>query len=312
MGPLQINVDISSDEEEDGNDFDSDEESELEKFNTWELAVQNALSKFSTNPVSAAETEADLILAGEPEFKVVGDNMGSANAGLLEEEEDSDSEDESLQEEPDETEPERPKKKISFSFLKKEYNSETSPTSGMASLALQLNNEIVNNNSEDIKEDGKEEGPDSIKSTDDLGLCCKLCGKPQKGPSALREHYASTHFFQELYDIYVAGTTSESWCTMEGCNKDYRDRKCLVRHIGSTHHKVLPILEQNGLQIPEGVKSSKRRKSEKLDRSVKIKLEESETNKTLSTESNHYCEQCEKYYSSKSNLERHQRTQHPS
>ena len=27
-------------------------------------------------------------------------------------------------------------------------------------------------------------------------LRCDLCGKPQKGPSALREHYSITHFFE--------------------------------------------------------------------------------------------------------------------
>ena len=27
---------------------------------------------------------------------------------------------------------------------------------------------------------------------------CELCGKGQKGPSALREHYSCTHFFQVL------------------------------------------------------------------------------------------------------------------
>ena len=35
---------------------------------------------------------------------------------------------------------------------------------------------------------------------------CELCGKGQKGPSALREHYSCTHFFQVLLsDGQIAG-----------------------------------------------------------------------------------------------------------
>ena len=253
--PLQINVDISSDEE-DGNDFDSDEEGEMGNVDMGNLAVQNTSSKFLTNSVASAsgqiEAGADLILKGTPEIQEVGHSKGVTS--LLEEDEDSDNdsddEDESLQEESEEAEPSTTNEKISFSFLKKEYNSDgsitTATTKDMDSVSnalqklqqlQQVDTETVATNFEnqgDVKGDEQESG----KSSEDVGLKCKLCEKPQKGPSALREHYASTHFFQELYDIYVKGTSSETWCTMEGCNKDYRDRKCLVRHIGSTHHKV--------------------------------------------------------------------------
>ena len=44
--------------------------------------------------------------------------------------------------------------------------------------------------------------------------------------------------FQELFQEYVVPTESHTICRMDGCDKDYRDRKCLVRHIGSTHNKV--------------------------------------------------------------------------
>ena len=38
---------------------------------------------------------------------------------------------------------------------------------------------------------------------------CELCGKGQKGPSALREHYSCTHFFQVLLsDGQIAGNMS--------------------------------------------------------------------------------------------------------
>ena len=44
--------------------------------------------------------------------------------------------------------------------------------------------------------------------------------------------------FQELFQEYVVTSESHTVCRMDGCDKDYRDRKCLVRHIGSTHNKV--------------------------------------------------------------------------
>ena len=44
--------------------------------------------------------------------------------------------------------------------------------------------------------------------------------------------------FQELFQEYVVPTESHTICRMDGCDKDYRDRKCLTRHIGSTHNKV--------------------------------------------------------------------------
>ena len=44
--------------------------------------------------------------------------------------------------------------------------------------------------------------------------------------------------FQELFQEYVVANKSHTVCRMDGCDKDYRDRKCLVRHIGSTHNKV--------------------------------------------------------------------------
>ena len=72
----------------------------------------------------------------------------------------------------------------------------------------------------------------------ELMLRCDVCGRPQRGPSALREHYSITHFFEELFQEYVVTSESHTVCRMDGCDKDYRDRKCLVRHIGSTHNKV--------------------------------------------------------------------------
>ena len=41
---------------------------------------------------------------------------------------------------------------------------------------------------------------------------CEICGKAQRGPSSLREHYSLTHFFQELFDKFVAPTGDHTWC----------------------------------------------------------------------------------------------------
>jgi len=102
----------------------------------------------------------------------------------------------------------------------------------------------------------------------------------------------------------VANTESQTVCRLDGCDKDYRDRKCLVRHIGSTHNKIIEILQQNGIPVPVG--NGKRRNTEKLERNVRIKMEKNDSIDGSVTA--HHCELCDKYFSSKSNLERHQKT----
>ena len=52
------------------------------------------------------------------------------------------------------------------------------------------------------------------------------------------------------------------------------------------------------------VGNGKRRNTEKLERNVRIKLEKNES--MDGTVTAHHCELCDKYFSSKSNLERHQ------
>ena len=96
---------------------------------------------------------------------------------------------------------------------------------------------------------------------------------------------------QELFQEYVVSNESHTVCRMEGCDKDYRDRKCLVRHIGSTHNKVMEILERNKIKLPGGGGGSKRRKSENFAeaRSVKIKMENTEDSANKSMSRIHQC-----------------------
>ena len=46
------------------------------------------------------------------------------------------------------------------------------------------------------------------------------------------------YMLQELFDTYVGSGGSATTCTLDGCMKEFKDRKCLIRHVGSTHNKV--------------------------------------------------------------------------
>jgi len=303
--PLEISVDISSDEEDqDNEDQDDDDTREYGPEATFLQRPQNTL------------------LQASDETKLLRDYPTNTD------------EDESLQEE---SKPES--EKISFSFLsgidstntsteipkrsllgaKKEHTEDTT----MSTMMIEDGSAVfkdhfmsgLSGETEPLPSGSSSEAAAEAES--EFKLRCDLCGKPQKGPSALREHYSITHFFEELFQEYVVPTESHTVCRMDGCDKDYRDRKCLVRHIGSTHNKIMPILERNGIKIPTtggGTGGSKRRKSENFAeaRSVKIKMEQTEiadnANKSLSRI--HQCELCEKYFSSKHNMERHQKKIH--
>jgi len=289
--PLEISVDISSDEE-----YEAEGEGQGTIFqSSQDTILQNKIN----------------------------------DSRLLHEDSDNGDEGEFLQEE---GKPES--EKISFSFLSGIDGSKTSteipPKNNLYELKTEQSedctpltqdrttifNQHMSAETEPIVSGPFTEGAQASSDAEsELKLRCDLCGKPMKGPSALREHYSITHFFEELFQEYVEPSESHTVCTMDGCNKDYRDRKCLVRHIGSTHNKVNEILERNGIKIPStggGVwGGTKRRKSENFAeaRSVKIKTEAGESaNKSLSRI--HQCEVCEKYFSSKHNMERHQKKIH--
>ena len=158
--------------------------------------------------------------------------------------------------------------------------------------------------------------PESAQASSEVEskLSCVLCKKPMKGPSFLREHYSTSHFFKDLFKKYVASSRSQTMCSIEGCNKNYRDKNCLVRHIGATHNKILDILKRNGIQIPSGVagNNKKRRAENSVEvRSVKIKTEQSKAvdnnNKSLTKIK---CDLCEKDFSTKHNMERHKKKSH--
>ena len=123
----------------------------------------------------------------------------SSGSELLDGQDDEISDEESLQEE---------SQRMSFSFLKNNDSEEGEEDAGEMSFpSLMITPESDN---EDVSTDSKA----NVKVSEDAEprLRCELCGKPQKGPSALREHYSLTHFFQELFDKFVASNESHTIC----------------------------------------------------------------------------------------------------
>ena len=185
---------------------------------------------------------------------------------------------------------------------------------------LSLNKE-TENNSPDLSQETEATSsltPEAEQASSDpeSKLSCVLCEKPpMKGPSYLREHYSSTHFFNDLFAKYVVGQNkSQTICSI--CNKNYRDRNSLVRHIGSTHNKIKDILQMNGIEIPTtggrlGGGSKKRRPEKVETRSVKTRTEQ----KTAAENNNKshskiMCDFCEKDFSTRHNMERHKKNSH--
>ena len=148
-------------------------------------------------------------------------------------------------------------------------------------------------------------------------LSCVICKKTMRGPSYLREHYSSTHFFDDLFAKYVVGhNKSQTICTIDGCNKNYRDKNGLVRHIGSTHNKIKDILQTEGIEIPTTVGrvgGGSKRRSENLivTRSVKIKTAQIKAvDNNNKRQSKVKCDICEKDFATKHNMERHKKNLH--
>jgi len=108
-------------------------------------------------------------------------------------------------------------------------------------------------------------------------LDCFICKKTQKSSSSYREHLSTGHFFKEISRRYISSKGSEYVCELDGCTKNFTDKFRMARHIGSTHNKVQDVLSEQGHEVP-AVLESKRRRSEKLDRSIKIKLDQDQRN----------------------------------
>ena len=164
--PLEISVDVSSDEE----DFDDEDTEE------YETALEEG-TIFSSNRSEATLLNDDLDNLDEEESLQEKTKLDSDNV-----------------------------EKISFSFL-----SGIDSTNTSTEIPKRLNIEpktdhktaaLIEDNlpgpavfrDQSLSEE-TEPLPSGSEETE-LKLRCDLCGRPQRGPSALREHYSITHFFE--------------------------------------------------------------------------------------------------------------------
>jgi len=74
--------------------------------------------------------------------------------------------------------------------------------------------------------------------------CCQMCGWKAKSAYKLRDHYTSKHFFAEVRCL----VEDESRRICQFCGQEFEGGPNLiyhmVRHIGSTHKQVLPLVEK--------------------------------------------------------------------
>ena len=179
--PLEISVDISS---------SSDEEDEDEDTEQYE--VEGTIFR-SSQDTTLQETNDDTKLLRDDTYHT--------------------DEDESLQEESKPVSENY--EKISFSFLSGIDSTNTSTEIPKKTLHEPKTEQtadattVINDGSAIFKDHylsglsrEAEPGPSGSSSeaaantTTEFKLRCDLCGKPQKGPSALKEHYSITHFFE--------------------------------------------------------------------------------------------------------------------
>lgn len=95
---------------------------------------------------------------------------------------------------------------------------------------------------------------------------CNICNVVMRkfGASTFREHLSTQHFHREIYEQYVRDA-AETVCRVEGCGKDFGEKRksSLVRHIGSTHNKAVEIMLSRGMEVPQVLlETGKRKKTE--------------------------------------------------
>jgi len=138
---------------------------------------------------------------------------------------------------------------------------------------------------------------------------CTLCNNFMRKltVSTFKEHYSTAHFSREISEMFIKN--SENICTVDGCGKKFqvKDKSRMVRHIGSTHNKVVEIMQLKGMAVPTVFsENSLGWKRKRLDTGVenprKMRLERGKTG--------FECLMCGLAYSSKSNMERHMMRNH--
>ena len=138
---------------------------------------------------------------------------------------------------------------------------------------------------------------------------CTLCNNFMRKltVSTFKEHYSTAHFPREISEMFMK--KSENICRVDGCGKKFqvKDKSRMIRHIGSTHNKVVEIMHLKGMAVPavftETSLGWKRRRSDAGgENHRKMKVEGGKTG--------FECLMCGLAYSSKSNMERHMMRNH--
>ena len=74
---------------------------------------------------------------------------------------------------------------------------------------------------------------------------CPMCDKRSFSSACqIKEHISTVHLCQDIADIYIKKSG-----VCEDCGKKFHIQNNLIRHIGSTHNKVVEIMEQKGFPI---------------------------------------------------------------
>jgi len=116
-------------------------------------------------------------------------------------------------------------------------------------------------------------------STQSDGFPCPLCTLSLAAPTKLKEHLSSKHLTDDIKANYMK---DERHCCVDDCGKEFPMMCNLIRHIGSTHGKVVDILRERGVEVPECLLESRReslgkkrrtRESEGQEKKKKIKVE---------------------------------------
>ena len=74
---------------------------------------------------------------------------------------------------------------------------------------------------------------------------CPMCDKSSfSNACQIKEHISTVHLCQDIANIYIKKSGA-----CDDCGKKFHIQNNLIRHIGSTHNKVVEIMEQKGFPI---------------------------------------------------------------
>ena len=105
-------------------------------------------------------------------------------------------------------------------------------------LKVELNEEIKTPSFREIVPEGQTD----FNQTQVIGCPCPVCDYNPSAPAKLKEHLAQKHFAENIRANYMK---DDRQCPIDDCEKEFANSGSLVRHIGSTHGKVMTGLERS-------------------------------------------------------------------